>query len=150
VLSLQKCRSLLGTDCKLTDSQVEQLRQEIYALSDVVIESFCAQKVYGAGSSAESQNVSGCLSGIPHPEREVVEERAAILEFEGCLKKSEAERQAFGEWAQSKTTSRKGRRKLEESWKTLGTGPQAFGECATSKSTTKKRLRESPGKPDSR
>lgn len=101
LLDLEKCRLLLGTDCKLTDSQLEQLRQEIYALSDVVLESFCAQKLPGAGRTGKSQNISGCLNGIPHPEREAVEERAAILEFERGLKKSEADRQAFGEWVQS-------------------------------------------------
>jgi hypothetical protein len=101
VLSLQKCRSLLGADCKLTDEELEQLRQELYALSDVAVEAFCAQKQSGAGVGSMAQNVSGCLSSIPCPDRDVVEERAAILEFEGGLKKSEAERQAFGEWAQS-------------------------------------------------
>jgi hypothetical protein len=49
-----------------------------------------------------SQNVSGCLSVIPSPEREAVEERAAILEYEANLKKPEAERQAFVEWTQAK------------------------------------------------
>lgn len=101
LLDREKCRLLLGTDCKLTDSQLEQLRQEIYALSDVVLESFYAQKLSAAGRLRESQNISGCLSGIPHAERETVEERAAILEFERGLKRCEADRQAFGEWVES-------------------------------------------------
>jgi hypothetical protein len=101
LLDLEKCRALLGTDCKLTDSQLEQLRQEIYVLSDVVLESFCAQKLSAAGRTGKSQNISGCLNGIPHPEREAVEERAAILEFERGLNRPEAERQVFGEWVQS-------------------------------------------------
>jgi hypothetical protein len=85
----------------LTDKELEQLRQELYVFSDVAI-TLCAQKTSGDSNGSKSQIVSGCLNGIPHPEREAAEKRAAILEFEGCLKKSEAERQAFGEWAASR------------------------------------------------
>jgi hypothetical protein len=105
VLSLQKCRSLLGADCKLTDAELEQLQRELYAVADVAIGVFCAQKSSGSGSGSgdgsKSQIVSGCLGGIPEEERETFEERAAILEYEGGLKKPEAERQAFGEWVQA-------------------------------------------------
>lgn len=102
MLSLQKCRSLLGADCKLTDAELELLREDLYAFADVAVGAFCAQKKVGSGIGPMSQNVSGCLSVIPGPEREAVEERAAILECQGGLKKPEAERQAFGEWVQSK------------------------------------------------
>jgi hypothetical protein len=102
VLSLQKCRSLLGADCKLNDAELEQLQRELYAVADVAVGAFCAQKRSGSGNGSKSQIVSGCLGGIPDKEREAVEERAAILEFESGLRKPEAERQAFGEWAQSK------------------------------------------------
>jgi hypothetical protein len=87
VLTLQKCRSLLGADCNLTDKELEQLRQELYVFSDVAI-TLCAQKTSGDSNGSKSQIVSGCLNGIPHPEREAAEKRAAILEFEGCLKLS--------------------------------------------------------------
>lgn len=97
MLSLQKCRSLLGTHCKLTDAELEQLRQEMYACADVAIESFCASRKPGASPTGES-----CLEPIPIEEREAVAERAAILEFDGNLKKPEAERQAFGEWVKAK------------------------------------------------
>jgi hypothetical protein len=97
VLTLQKCRSVLGTDCKLTDSELEQLRQELYAYADIALESFRASKTPQIGPIVES-----CLDAIPDHERETVAERAAILEYEGHLQKPEAERQAFGEWVQSK------------------------------------------------
>jgi hypothetical protein len=111
VLSLQKCRSLLGADCKLTDAELEQLQRELYAVADVAVRAFCAQKRSGSGNGSKSQIVSGCLSAIPNPEREATEERAAILEYEGHLKKPEAERQAFGEWARSKNPPKRQTRK---------------------------------------
>ena len=101
MLSLQRCRFLLGPDCKLSDSQLEQLLEDIYALADIAVESCCAKKVAGADRGAKPHNDSGCLSAIPGPERDGVEERAAILEFEGGLAKPAAERQAFGEWVQA-------------------------------------------------
>lgn len=113
MLSLQKCRSLLGTDCNLTDAQLEQLRQELYALSEVAIGAFCVQRPGPKSNGSKPQSVSPMLSQVPENERAQVEERAAILEYEAGLKKAEAERQAFGEWVQSKKPAgrpRKGRR----------------------------------------
>lgn len=54
-------------------------------MSDVAVEAFCAHK--RVGRDLKSQIVSESLAVIPRPERETVEERAAILEFDGGLKK---------------------------------------------------------------
>jgi hypothetical protein len=105
VLTLQKCRSLLGTDCKLTDAELEQLRHELYIVAEVAISDFCVTRKAGAPNGSEPQSVSASFRQIPPEERAAVEERAAILEFEAHLKKPEAERQAFGEWVQSKKGS---------------------------------------------
>jgi hypothetical protein len=102
VLSLQKCRSLLGTDCNLTDAQLEQLRQQLYAFSEVAIGAFHAQRQGPKSNGSEAKGVSALLTQVPEDERQQVEERAAILEYEAGRKKAEAERQAFGEWVQSK------------------------------------------------
>ena len=37
-LSLQRCKSLLGPACELTDSQVLKLRDSLYDLANVVLE----------------------------------------------------------------------------------------------------------------
>lgn len=110
MLTLQKCRSLLGADCKLTDAELEQLRQELYGFADVAVEAFCASRRANNGGSSTSQNVSECLSQIPEQERQGVEERAAILEYEANLTKPEAERQAFGEWQNGKNAPGKRRK----------------------------------------
>lgn len=103
MLSLQKCRFLLGTDCNLTDAQLEQLRQALYAWSEVAIGALCAQK--GCSNNLGAPIASPMLSAIPNDERPSIEERAAILEFEAGLKRPEADRQAFGEWVESKKSS---------------------------------------------
>lgn len=105
MLSLQKCRSSLGTDCNLTDAQLEQLRQELYAWAEVAIGAFCAQRPGPKSNGSKAESVSPMLSVIPSDERTQVEERAAILEFEAGRTKPEAERQAFGEWVQAKKSS---------------------------------------------
>lgn len=102
MLSLQQCRSLLGTDCNLTDAQVEQLRQELYALSEVAIGALQNQKLGPKSNSSGDPEICPMLSQIPDCERAQFEERAAILEYQGKLTRPEAERQAFGEWVQSK------------------------------------------------
>ena len=107
MLSLQNCRVLLGTDCNLTDVEVEQFRQQLYAFADVAVEAFCASRKGGLRPTNQ-----GCLDAIPAQERESVAERAAILEYEGNLRTAEAERQAFGEWARSKKTPRNHRKSL--------------------------------------
>lgn len=38
MLSLQKCRLLLGPNCELTDSQIDQIRQELYALAHIALD----------------------------------------------------------------------------------------------------------------
>ena len=37
-LSLQRCRSMLGPACELTDAQVLRLRESLYDLANVVFE----------------------------------------------------------------------------------------------------------------
>ncbi len=106
LLNLEKCRFLLGTNCELTDSEVEQLRQEMYGLADVAIQVFRTQKIDDQARMAAKPGHS-CLSEIPEADRCTVEERAAIVEFEGGLKKPDAERLAFAEWAKSKAPLKK-------------------------------------------
>jgi hypothetical protein len=65
VLSLQKCRSLLGTDCNLTDAQIEQLRQELYAFSEVAVGAFCAQAHGPKSNGSQPRSVSALLGQVP-------------------------------------------------------------------------------------
>lgn len=86
MFSLERCRSILGREYALDDEQLITLRDQLYGLADVVIEKFRVQKeIYGDGEAEDSRqgDYRAALSLLPENEREDVEERAAIIEFEG-------------------------------------------------------------------
>lgn len=61
-LSLDECRKLVGPPCRLSDAELLQLRDQLYKFADVVV------------------------SLLPEPAaRESLEERAAIMEFDGGI-----------------------------------------------------------------
>jgi hypothetical protein len=76
------CRRVLGAECTLDDLAVTRLRDELYALADVVLSSF-------AGGRQER------LDSLAGPDRDDIEERAAILEFDGGVRRQAAERIAL-------------------------------------------------------
>lgn len=42
MLSLDKCRKILGPKCTLSDTELERVRDELYGLADVAIDAFNA------------------------------------------------------------------------------------------------------------
>lgn len=98
MLPLHQCRKILGPNCSLTDCQLDQLRDQLYALADIVVDAFCDQRTDISGHDQPSSvNVgfADALRLLPVAERETLQERAAIMEFDGELQHSEAERAAF-------------------------------------------------------
>ncbi len=43
-ISVQRCRELLGKECKLTDQEVESLRDDLYGFADIAITIFLEKK----------------------------------------------------------------------------------------------------------
>jgi hypothetical protein len=43
MLSVQECRAILGKECQLSDSEIEQLIEQLYGLADVSLASFYGQ-----------------------------------------------------------------------------------------------------------
>ena len=120
MLSVRRCREILGQSCPLSDSQIDLLRQQCYALADLALEVFSEQyrnrpledranttiHVVRPDTGGNVQIPDGfkkALALIPRDERESVEERAAIIEFDGGLERDEAERAAFSNYLQQKT-----------------------------------------------
>ena len=110
MLSFRHCREILGKGCSLSKAELELLRDQLYALAEVVTEEFPKRvqgrqkprtgegKPEGRRKGSElgiiTQSFQDLFGLIPEIERDDVEERAAIMEFDGGLDRAEAERRA--------------------------------------------------------
>jgi len=86
MLSLDHCRILLGRDVKLSDEDVAVLRDQFYCLAQLMLDQRDGHK----GSPLKNP------SKLPI-DRETLEERAAIMEFDGNLSREDAERNAVAQ-----------------------------------------------------
>jgi hypothetical protein len=72
----------------------------MYALANIIIDQFgdanASKRVtFPTKPEADAKAYKSSLSWLPSEDREVFEERAAIIEFEGGLDREEAERKAI-------------------------------------------------------
>ena len=113
MLSLAKCREILGTESPESDADLELLRDQLCGLARVVVEGCPRQRrgngpqtspdaarqaIAGAarvGSAVKPAGFADALAMLPEKDRYDVEERAAIMEFDGGLNRDAAERAAF-------------------------------------------------------
>ena len=111
MLSIARCRALLGPDCRLTEEQLELLRGDLYSLAQIAIEGFrkrqesndVTPRTHGSSSQRTPLSTPSAISLLPRGDRDSVEERSAILEFEAGLDRDRAEKQAVLEWAGRKS-----------------------------------------------
>ena len=78
MISLERCRKILGSSNKITDDDLATLRDQFYCLASLALEERDRQKKF--------LKVNGGVI-----DRDALEERAAIIEFEGNLSREEAE-----------------------------------------------------------
>jgi len=115
--SLAKCRKILGNACPESNSDLERLRDQLYGLARATVEAFIetprrddaprplndAGCVFGGeGRAKPPADFADALDTLPEDERYVLEERAAIHEFEGKLDRNAAELVAFSEFWREK------------------------------------------------
>lgn len=81
--SLEYCRKFLGTDNKLSDEDLATLRDQFYCLAQLMLDQ----------RDSHRRSILENPSRLPI-DRETLEERAAIMEFEGNLSRKDAERNA--------------------------------------------------------
>ena len=94
-LSLAACRRLLGTaGADLSDADVIALRDQLRAIADCMIDRYKTDREIEAGA----------LRGLCADARQVVEERAAVLEFDAHLPRRAALQRALA--SHSRTADR--------------------------------------------
>ncbi len=80
-LSLERCRALLGPGPALSDAELERLRDDLILVASVINDGF-----------VKSRN-GGVAPGVSTPQTDVdAQERAAIMEYDGKMSRTEAER----------------------------------------------------------
>jgi hypothetical protein len=93
-LSLAECRGLLGRDDRsLTDEQLRRLRDRFYDLAALVITAYQSEIATGIAT----------LASLSESNRIDVEERAAIMQFDGNLTREQSEKLALDGHLQSKS-----------------------------------------------
>lgn len=93
VLPVETCRRLLGAPGRgLSDDQVRRRRDEMYDLARVVMAAFEQERRIGLrGPTVEAT----ALALVPADDREAIEERAAVLEFDANMSRDAATRTAL-------------------------------------------------------
>jgi hypothetical protein len=88
VVDLRRCREILGSSCSLSDEQIEVLRDQLAALADVGLNGGLPEL---RNSSTSALDIAGSLE----QQREEIEERASIMEFDGGMQRNQAETAAL-------------------------------------------------------
>lgn len=117
MLTLERCREILGDDCPKSDAELELLRDQCYGLADVVCAAFVEERKKprnapqnapqgeiraddtGDGIRHAQELVGGeeAVAMLSEEERDDLQERAATMEFDGGLGREAAERAAFSD-----------------------------------------------------
>ncbi len=111
MLPLSRCRELIRQECRLSDSEIELLREQLYALAHIVIDVFAEKQLNGhqnlmqgpaSAGTPTKENFRAAQALVPQDDHHRLEERAAIMEYEGDLTRDEAERHAFSSYLAGK------------------------------------------------
>lgn len=100
MLSVQRCREILGSNCLLTDQELELLRDQMYGLAGIVLDQIggadgSTANKYQTKPETDAEGYKTAVRLLRDEDREDVEERAAIIEFEGGADRDQAERKAL-------------------------------------------------------
>lgn len=101
MLSIKRCRELIGANEEIADQEIERLRDQLYGLAAVVTDKLLAESDtrqknnHVAAQRGHSYEYIIALNMLTEDEQDDVDERAAIIEFEGNADRDTAERQAI-------------------------------------------------------
>jgi hypothetical protein len=89
MISLERCRKVLGPKNRLSDENLATLREQLYCFAELALNVRDRQKTTDSEPCALEQAAKS-------PEDlEALRERAAIIEFDGNFSRDDAERQAI-------------------------------------------------------
>ncbi len=98
MLTLARCRKFIGEQNRLSDDEVKSVREELYTFADVLLGSIREDILQSLQvpipekpGASEADDWTDVLSRLPEEDRLEVEERAAIMEFDGGLERQKAE-----------------------------------------------------------
>jgi len=118
-IPLEHCRRIPG-NCDKSEADLELLRDQLYAVARVAVEAYtrqrrgngaqkapdaCQRTFDGTARVQEPSKPAGfhdALAMVPEEDRYDVEERGAIMEFDGGLDRDAADRAAFSEYCRAK------------------------------------------------
>ncbi|HSS21660.1 MAG TPA: hypothetical protein VLL54_16425 [Pyrinomonadaceae bacterium] len=103
MLSLRRCRDLIDPSARIqTDDELAVIREQLYSLAALLIDSRTMTQgeprlglLKGDNASALGSKHDNALRWFRADERDEIEERAAILEFDAKTTRDEAERAAI-------------------------------------------------------
>ena len=102
MLTLQRCREIVGADCVRSDADLERIRDHLRALAEVAVEAFPLNPHTAPPRDPppdrklrDPDEFGAALQLVAEDERYAVTERAAIMEHDGGLDRAHAERRAI-------------------------------------------------------
>jgi hypothetical protein len=93
MLSLDRCRTLLGCGRSQSDEEVARIRDAVYAIARVIVVRISESQ----GRSRSDDEFERGLDLLTDSEKHDARERAAIVEYEAGLPREAAERHALTE-----------------------------------------------------
>ena len=103
MLSLDRCRKLLGPDVDLSDDELTRILTQLYAVADVALDQVLMPRAAtDKAGPTRPRPFEATLRLVSDAERESLEERAAIQEYDGGLSRRDAERATLAALAKAK------------------------------------------------
>jgi hypothetical protein len=90
MLSLEHCHKELGKGLKISDEELTALREQLYILAGTLVDAWLTKPTLSEGECFESAK-----KWLPADKIECIEERAAVIEFNGNYNRDQAERLAI-------------------------------------------------------
>jgi hypothetical protein len=91
MLSLDNCRRYLRTDEDISDEELAIVREQLFALAGTLLDFWKNER---AGTT-EIRSIDSAKEFFAPDQVESIEERAAVIEFDGNYSRDEAERLAI-------------------------------------------------------